>query len=186
MAEIGEEVLGKVLGNQTKPIADDPDDKDFQNFDDSFIAGDDNEVHILSSSVCKKILYVSVWKGSTVRAWDVIVLIPNLAFLIFLALRWTTTRRKLRATNSPIFRAFHFLVGANAILSVLRCCVSMIVAGAAERGNRSAVVTDKMLWILLRCFMLATEMSVLVFGIAGGHLDSRRCGRIQDSSLSNK
>jgi hypothetical protein len=149
-------------------------DHTFDIFDDSFINSDSNLGHIPSSEICKKILFISICEGSSVRAWDVLLLLPNLTFIIFLAMRWATTKRKLRATNSPIFRAFHFLVAVNAIISVVRGVVSMAVAGSAVRGDHSAEVTDKMLWVLLQFFMLATEMSVLVFGVAGAQLDSRR------------
>ena len=37
-----------------------------------------------------------------------------------------------------------------------------------------ATNADKLLWIVLRFFLLATEMSVVVFGVASGHLDSKR------------
>ncbi len=172
-----EQKLNDALNNGSNSkidLADDPGDPAFKDFANNFVDGKQHPGYIVSSSVCKKILYAPVFNGSTVRAWDVMVLIPNLAFFVFLALRWTATRRKLRATNSPIFRAFHFLVGINATVAVLRCSVSMLVAGSVEHGNSSGVVADKMLWILLQFLMLATEMSVLVFGIAGGQLDSRR------------
>ena len=37
-----------------------------------------------------------------------------------------------------------------------------------------ATNADKLLWIVLRFFLLATEMSVVVFGVASGHLDSKQ------------
>ena len=45
---------------------------------------------------------------------------------------------------------------------------------ALHTSSNIAANADKLLWIILRFFLLATEMSVLVFGVASGHLDSRR------------
>ncbi len=51
-----------------------------------------------------------------------------------------------------------------ASISVLRCVVSMTVNAAVPAGD----ITDKVLWLILRFFMLATELSVVVFGLAFG------------------
>eukprot|EP00058_Branchiostoma_floridae_P021236 XP_002606726.1 hypothetical protein BRAFLDRAFT_82366 [Branchiostoma floridae] len=77
--------------------------------------------------------------NSGVRVWDVVLLVPNLLFLLFLMVRFPKAKVKLKNTNSPIFRAFYILI----------------------------------LWIVLRFFLLGTEMSVVVFGLMFGHLDSR-------------
>lgn len=78
--------------------------------------------------------------------------------------RFNRARLKLRATSSPIFLAFYGLVLANVVISVIRCCVSMSVNAAAPIGS----VTDKILWVTVRFFLLATEMSVVIFGLAFG------------------
>ncbi len=117
---------------------------------------------------CKKILHASIF-GGKVRAWDLLVLIPTVAFLIFLLLRFRHARMKLLATNSPIFRAFYALVFVAAAVGVVRCLVSMTASAADPLGSGA----DKALWILLRFVLLATEMSVVVFGLAAGHLESR-------------
>lgn len=51
-----------------------------------------------------------LWYSFRVRIWDVIILIPNFLFLLFLALRFNRARLKLRATSSPIFLTFYGLV----------------------------------------------------------------------------
>ncbi|KAJ1530573.1 hypothetical protein ONE63_005457 [Megalurothrips usitatus] len=121
-----------------------------------------------SDPFCKRVLYEEI-PGSRVRIWDLSILIPNLAFLVFLGLRFNRAILKLRATSSPIFLAFYGLVIANLIISIIRCCVSMTVNAATVSGEYA----DKILWISVRFFLLATEMSVVVFGLAFGHLDSR-------------
>lgn len=45
---------------------------------------------------------------------------------------------------------------------------------ALHSSSTVATNADKLLWIILRFFLLATEMSVVVFGVASGHLDSKR------------
>jgi len=117
---------------------------------------------------CKKILYASVFGGG-LRAWDLLILIPTAAFLLFLVLRFRHARQKLGATNSPIFRAFYALVFVAASVGVVRSLVSMTVSVADPLGSEA----DKTLWILLRFILLSTEMSVLIFGLAAGHLESR-------------
>ncbi|KAL0278163.1 UNVERIFIED_CONTAM: hypothetical protein PYX00_000064 [Menopon gallinae] len=117
---------------------------------------------------CEQILYVKLG-NSRIRAWDVIIFIPNLLFLLFLIIRFNRARLKLRATSSPIFITFYGLVLLNVIISLIRCCVSMTISAAAILGG----YTDKILWVIVRFFMLSTEMSVVIFGLAFGHLDSR-------------
>lgn len=121
-----------------------------------------------------------------VRIWDVVILIPNLIFLIFIAARFNRARLKLRATSSPIFLAFYGLVSllasckitkieipnftlfpqvvSNILISVIRCVVSMTVNAAATVGG----LADKVLWVTVRFFLLSTEMSVVIFGLAFG------------------
>ncbi|TRY62561.1 hypothetical protein TCAL_09029 [Tigriopus californicus] len=122
------------------------------------------------SHFCKKILYCALGEVSGVRLWDLLILVPNVLFLSFLLIRLPYARLKLRATNTPIFTAFYGLVLVCAVVSVVRCLVSMSLSAATSTGD----TTDKVLWIVLRFSLLATEMSVLVFGLGSGHLDSQR------------
>lgn len=103
---------------------------------------------------------------SRVRIWDIVILIPNLLFLLFIAVRFNRARLKLRATSSPIFLAFYGLVICNVVISVIRCIVSMTVNAAATVGGKA----DKILWVTVRFFLLSTEMSVVIFGLAFGEL----------------
>ncbi|KAH0952944.1 hypothetical protein HN011_008250 [Eciton burchellii] len=116
---------------------------------------------------CKHILYMEI-QDSRVRIWDIVILVPNLLFLLFIAMRFNRARLKLRATSSPIFLAFYALVICNIFISVIRCVVSMTVNAAAMIGGKA----DKVLWVTVRFFLLCTEMSVIIFGLAFGHLDS--------------
>lgn len=124
---------------------------------------------VITEPVCQWILYSDI-NHSRVRFWDLIILIPNALFLMFLLWNLMVTVAKLRNTNSPIFTAFYSLVMSVSIISVLRCIVSMTVNASVEAGD----IADKVLWLVLRFFLLGTELSVIVFGIAFGHLDSRK------------
>lgn len=117
---------------------------------------------------CKWILY---WElgSSRVRVWDLAILIPNVVFLLALAFRFDRARHKLRATSSAIYFTFYVLVILNTVVSVVRCVVSMTVNAALPAGSR----TDKVLWVVVRFFLLSTELSVIIFGLAFGHLESR-------------
>jgi len=81
-------------------------------------------------------------------------------------MRFNRARLKLRATSSPIFLAFYALVICNIFISVIRCVVSMTVNAAAMIGGKA----DKVLWVTVRFFLLCTEMSVIIFGLAFGEL----------------
>lgn len=123
---------------------------------------------IVPEHFCKWILYHEI-PGSRVRTWDLSILVPHVLFVLFMAVRFNRARLKLRATSSPIFYTFYVLVALNATTSVVRCVVSMTVSAALPVGG----VADKVLWVAVRFFLLSTEMSVLIFGLAFGHLDSR-------------
>jgi len=50
-----------------------------------------------------------------VRIWDLMILVPNSLFLMFLLWNIKLAVSKLRHTNSPIFTAFYLLVRHNLI-----------------------------------------------------------------------
>ncbi|XP_069101402.1 transmembrane protein adipocyte-associated 1 homolog [Argopecten irradians] len=124
---------------------------------------------VISRPICQDILYDDI-ADSRVRVWDLIILVPNAVFLAFLLVKLGGAVSKLRHTNSPIFTAFYMLVFSVAVISVLRCVVSMTVNASVLAGD----IADKVLWLILRFFLLATELSIVIFGLAFGHLDSKR------------
>ena len=96
-------------------------------------------------------------------------MLPNVFFMIFLILHFKKTKAKLSSNSSPIVVTFYCLIVVCVFTSVLRCIVSMSVNASTLAGER----TDKILWVAVRFFLLSMEISVLVFGLAFGHLDSR-------------
>ncbi|XP_063663176.1 transmembrane protein adipocyte-associated 1 isoform X2 [Pan troglodytes] len=87
---------------------------------------------------CLLLLYEDIGT-SRVRYWDLLLLIPNVLFLIFLLWKLPSARAKIRITSSPIFITFYILI----------------------------------LWEITRFFLLAIELSVIILGLAFGHLESK-------------
>ncbi|XP_059799928.1 transmembrane protein adipocyte-associated 1 homolog isoform X2 [Hypanus sabinus] len=115
---------------------------------------------------CLIVLFEDIGE-SRVRFWDVFLLIPNVLFFTFLLWKLPSARAKIRATSSPIFTTFYILVFVVAMVGIARAVVSMTVS-----ASTIAVVTDKVLWEISRFFLLATELSVIILGLAFGHLES--------------
>lgn len=114
---------------------------------------------------CKWVLYYEVGL-SRVRIWDLAIFVPNFIFFLFMLVQFNRARLKLRATSSPIFATFFSLVVLNVLISLIRCVVSMTVNASLAAGDYA----DKVLWIIVRFFLLSTEMSVVIFGLAFGNL----------------
>lgn len=138
----------------------------YNNVTTAFPFGPDYEI---KEPICKAILYDDIG-DSNIRIWDLIILVPNAMFLLLLIWKMKSAITKLRTTDSPMFTAFYVMVFLVGVISVLRCIVSMTVNAAVPAGDYA----DKAIWLILRFFLLATEMSIIIFGIAAGHLDSRK------------
>lgn len=147
-----------VTGGKHSDDFDGDDDGLFADFDNSFMRGDKVHFH-----PCQKILWASVSQGSAVKTWDVLLMLPNLAFAIFLCCRVATTLRKLRATNSAVFRAYHGLVLISAAAAVLRGCVAMSIS--SYNKSHSGQVAEQLLWLGLSFVLLTMELSVLMLGM---------------------
>uniref|UniRef100_A0A8C0N827 Integral membrane protein GPR175 n=1 Tax=Canis lupus familiaris TaxID=9615 RepID=A0A8C0N827_CANLF len=106
--------------------------------------------------------------SARVRYWDLLLLIPNVLFFIFLLWKLPFARAKIRVTSSPIFITFYILVFVVALVGIARAVVSMTVS-----TSDAATVADKILWEITRFFLLAIELSVVILGLAFGHLESK-------------
>ncbi|XP_068838395.1 transmembrane protein adipocyte-associated 1 isoform X2 [Capricornis sumatraensis] len=116
---------------------------------------------------CLLLLYEDIGT-SRVRYWDLLLLIPNVLFFIFLLWKLPFARAKIRVTSSPIFITFYILVFVVALVGIARAVVSMTVS-----TSDAATVADKILWEMTRFFLLAIELSVVILGLAFGHLESK-------------
>jgi len=176
MVDVVEGVLEEaLLGNVTRDIFKDESDEDktlFNDADDNWIKDDpDWGDDMPKPSSCKRILYETV--GDHTRVWDLLILIPNLVFLAFLLVRFRRCRRRLQETNAPVMAAFHALVLVSTAVSVARSVIAIVSCNASGHAAFNGQAADKVLWVVLRAFLLATEISVLAFALLSGHLDSR-------------
>ncbi|XP_041446767.1 transmembrane protein adipocyte-associated 1 homolog [Xenopus laevis] len=126
-----------------------------------------NSTNITMPHVCLIILFEDIG-NSRVRYWDLMLLIPNVLFFVFLLWKLPSARAKIRVNSSPIFTTFYILVFVVAVVGITRAIVSMTVSSSS-----AATVTDKVLWEITRFFLLAIELSVVILGIAFGHLESK-------------
>uniref|UniRef100_A0A3P9HGD4 Integral membrane protein GPR175 n=2 Tax=Oryzias latipes TaxID=8090 RepID=A0A3P9HGD4_ORYLA len=116
---------------------------------------------------CLQLLYEDIG-DSRVRFWDILLLVPNVAFFVFLMWKLPSARAKIRLTSSPIFVTFYLLVFVVAAVGITRAIVSMTVSASS-----AATIVDKVLWEITRFFLLAIELSVIILGLAFGHLESK-------------
>ncbi|KAL4655643.1 hypothetical protein GN956_G5343 [Arapaima gigas] len=125
------------------------------------------EKNITKPHVCLQILYEDI-STSRVRFWDLLLLVPNVVFCIFLMWKLPSARAKIRITPSPIFTTFYILVFVVSAVGITRAVVSMTVS-----ASNAATIIDKVLWEITRFFLLAIELSVIILGLAFGHLESK-------------
>ncbi|XP_076125430.1 transmembrane protein adipocyte-associated 1 homolog [Alosa pseudoharengus] len=126
-----------------------------------------SETNITKPHKCLQVLYEDIG-NSRVRFWDLLLLIPNVAFFMFLLWKLPSARAKIRLTSSPIFITFYILVFVVAAVGITRAIVSMTVSASS-----AATIIDKVLWEITRFFLLAIELSVIILGLAFGHLESK-------------
>uniref|UniRef100_A0A8D0AY13 Integral membrane protein GPR175 n=1 Tax=Salvator merianae TaxID=96440 RepID=A0A8D0AY13_SALMN len=126
-----------------------------------------NDTNITVPHKCLLLLYEDIGQ-SRVRYWDLLLLVPNVLFFAFLLWKLPSARAKIHATSSPIFTTFYILVFVVAVVGIARAVVSMTVSASTV-----ATVTDKILWEITRFFLLAIELSMVILGLAFGHLESK-------------
>lgn len=127
----------------------------------------DTQSNISKPHRCLQVLYEDIGH-SRVRYWDLLLLIPNVAFFVFLMWKLPSARAKIRVTSSPIFITFYLLVFVVAAVGITRAIVSMTVSASS-----AATIIDKVLWEITRFFLLTIELSVIILGLAFGHLESK-------------
>merc|ERR1711973_691336 len=117
---------------------------------------------------CKAVLHYHL--GNTnLRVWDLIILIPNLAFLLFLFYKLPSTRLKLRATNSQLFRSIYSIVLTCSLASAVRCLLSMML----HLDSMEHDLANKGVWVTTRFLLLTSELCVVAFGSAFGVREDR-------------
>ena len=149
-------------GNDTNPFG----DGDMELYDTD--SSTEVKKFVLDTSSCKQILFKEISASSTVRAWDILLLIPNLCFFAFLLIRLKRSQEKLASTHAPILAALYALVMICSFVNVARCIITILICLATQLEIDEDA--DKVLWLVLSTFLLAMEFSVIAFGILSGHL----------------
>ncbi|XP_065409008.1 transmembrane protein adipocyte-associated 1 isoform X4 [Chrysemys picta bellii] len=96
-----------------------------------------NDTNITVPHKCLLLLYEDIGK-SRVRYWDLMLLVPNVLFFVFLLWKLPSARAKIHVTSSPIFTTFYILVFVVALVGIARAVVSMTVS-----ASDAATVADK-------------------------------------------
>lgn len=123
---------------------------------------------------CDTILYGNI-NRSAIKIFDVILLVPNFLFLVFLMYKIGTAQVKLHKIKCPIVKTVSFMVFLVCFVGISRCFVSMFLSSMLHQRHKDALPT-KILWLLLSCFLLAVELSVIIFGLWAGNMRDGRKG----------
>lgn len=77
--------------------------------------------HVLQQHTVSLLYFSGAWQQKSrkclfllrirVRFWDLLLLVPNVTFFVFLMWKLPSARAKIRLTSSPIFITFYLLVG---------------------------------------------------------------------------
>lgn len=137
-------------------------------FRDSFFHPD----LIPDSEPCKEILHFQVG-ASTIRLWDLLLLLPNLAFLLFLFYRLPWARARLGASPSHLHRCLHHLVLASSLAGALRCLLAMLLQLASPHHHTA----DTVVWLAARLVLLTAELAVAALAGAFGLVEEREVVR---------
>ncbi|CAF1031251.1 unnamed protein product [Adineta ricciae] len=111
---------------------------------------------------------------SKIRYFDVIILIPNVVFLLFLIIKWIRTRTKLN-THQPLLFSVTCLLVLITLSNLTRCVFVMIFP---EQAFSMQEILAKILWLLVQLTILWTELSILFFGLCFGLLNSMKTMKI--------
>lgn len=121
-----------------------------------------------ASGVCMDFVSPHGTKRSNGVVYDVVIGLPTLLFVAFLALRCRAAVRKLARSQSPIMTTYYGFLWVVCAINVLRCGVQMWQVEPAEH-----VRLYNALWLTTRFGMNFLEVSVVVF-LAQGYLVSGR------------
>lgn len=123
---------------------------------------------------CQSILYGTI-DDSAIRIFDVLLLVPNILFLMFLIYRLGVAHVQLYKIRCPIVKTVYFMVFFVCIVGIIRCFVSMLLTSILKQPHKDSLIT-KILWLLLCSFLLAVELSVIIFGVWAGNMQDGRKG----------
>ncbi|KAJ7370746.1 Transmembrane protein adipocyte-associated 1 [Desmophyllum pertusum] len=128
-------------------------------------------------NLCQMILYGTI-NDSVIRIFDVLLLIPNFLFLMFLVYRLGVAHVRLHKIRCPIVKTVYFMIPFQGLTHLLGVLFSQHVPYPFSTSNSAYKidVRDIILWLVLSCFLLAVELSVIIFGVWAGNMRDGRKG----------
>ncbi|XP_029179402.1 transmembrane protein adipocyte-associated 1-like isoform X2 [Acropora millepora] len=111
-----------------------------------------------------------------IKKFDVILLVPNFLFLVFLVYKIGKAQVQLHKIKCPIVKTVSFMVFLVCSVGIARCFVSMLLSSIHLHKGAKDELPTKILWLLLDCFQLAVELSVIIFGLWAGNMRDGRKG----------
>ncbi|XP_031563241.1 transmembrane protein adipocyte-associated 1 homolog [Actinia tenebrosa] len=120
---------------------------------------------------CNYVLYATV-KESSIRILDIVLLVPNALFMVFLFFGLSKALLKFNLVHCPIVKTVFTLVFAVCITGVIKSFVSMLLRTSKREKHKNDLVI-KILWLILRCLVLSVEMCVIIFALCAGKVDSK-------------
>ena len=124
---------------------------------------------------CKVILHVTIG-DSLLRVWDLIILIPNVVFLLFLLYQVPKTRSSLRSSGSQDLKmkTFHSFVLTLSLTSALRCFLAIIL----NLSNPVHDVTNTIIWEFGAFVFLSIELAVLGLLVSEDNIRNHQTRRL--------
>ncbi|KXJ20181.1 transmembrane protein adipocyte-associated 1 isoform X1 [Exaiptasia diaphana] len=111
---------------------------------------------------CNRILYETI--SGKIRILDIILLVPNAIFLIFLFYGLSVAHTKFSRVRTPIVRTIYSLVFADSMTGVLKSFISMFLTIHFVEDQKNNVAIE-VLWLAWRCFVLGVELCVIIFAL---------------------
>lgn len=130
----------------------------------------------IEEGLCRSILLGNITRQSAIKIFDVILLVPNFLFLVFLVYKIGKAQVQLHRIKCPIVKTVSFMVFLVCSVGIARCFVSMLLSSIHLHKSAEDDLPTKILWLLLDCFQLAVELSVIIFGLWAGNMRDGRKG----------
>ncbi|XP_023338846.1 transmembrane protein adipocyte-associated 1 homolog [Eurytemora carolleeae] len=139
--------------------------------DEFFHQQNKDEVPVSEFYVCKKILYTTIGVSS-VKVFDVCLLVPAILFLLLLI--YTSPRSRQKLSGAPAFVVFlQFITLASTAICLGRALLLIMVPAHKDSSN----TLDKVSWTLTRSSLLCLELTAilnLMFASLPSSRNSRR------------
>ena len=125
---------------------------------------------------CKVILHVTIG-DSLLRVWDLIILIPNVAFLLFLLYQLPNRRSSLQSSpdsQAIKMKTFHSFVVTLSLASALRCFLAIIL----NLSNPVHDVTNSVIWSIGSLVFLSVELAVAALLVSEDNIRNHQTRRL--------